>query len=186
MLEELLSKNGDWIKVALDKVQLLTCVEPSEFMCGDPISWHSEDTCIWEVLSLKHTNSCIFISCLRKILYLLIYLITELSSSWEGANCAAIQDLPILFWNPKVHYHVHKSPPLVPILSQIDPVHTTPSCLSKIYFNIVHILVFLVVSFLLAFPPISYKLSSSPPFLLHALPSHPPWLDHSKYTWQRV
>jgi hypothetical protein len=31
-------------------------------------------------------------------------------------------------------------------------------------------LVFLVVSFLLAFPPISYMHSSSPPFVLHALP----------------
>jgi hypothetical protein len=30
------------------------------------------------------------------------------------------------------------SPPLVPILSLIDPVHTIPSHLSKIYFNIVH------------------------------------------------
>jgi hypothetical protein len=31
-------------------------------------------------------------------------------------------------------------------------------------------LVFLVVSFLLAFPPDSYTHSSSPPFMLHALP----------------
>jgi hypothetical protein len=30
------------------------------------------------------------------------------------------------------------SSPLVPILSLIDPVHTIPSYLSKIYFNIVH------------------------------------------------
>jgi hypothetical protein len=28
-----------------------------------------------------------------------------------------------------------KFPPQVPILSQIDPVHTTPSYLSKIHFN---------------------------------------------------
>jgi hypothetical protein len=36
------------------------------------------------------------------------------------------------FMEPEGSLPVDKSPPLVPILSQIDPVHATSSCLSKI------------------------------------------------------
>jgi hypothetical protein len=61
----------------------------------------------------------------------------ELRPSWEAANCAPTQELSSILWNPKVQYRIHKSPPLVPILSHIDPIHTIPSRLSKIHFNFV-------------------------------------------------
>jgi hypothetical protein len=64
----------------------------------------------------------------------LTYLLTELSPSWEAANCTASQELPSSLWNPKVHCRVRKSNPLLPILSQIDPIHSIPSSRTSQHF----------------------------------------------------
>jgi hypothetical protein len=113
----------------------------------------------------------------------------ELSPTWETANRSAAEEFSKTLWKPHAHYLVHKSPPLVPILSQINPVHISPYYLSKIHFNInvpTNVMIFLMVSFLLGFSPISSMHSYSPHSCYMPCLSHPPWLIHSNYTWHKV
>jgi hypothetical protein len=112
----------------------------------------------------------------------------ELSPSWEAINCAASEKLTRILCSLKVHSLLHsldpsngpypepdQTIPYHPILSLKDPSTSTSS----------YIMVFLVVSFLLAFPPITYMHSSSQSFMPHAPPSQPLWFN-SNYTWRRV
>ena len=54
-------------------------------------------------------------------------------SNWFSAS----QETPRILWYPKVHYRIHMFLLPVPILSQLDPVHTPTSHYLKIHPNII-------------------------------------------------
>ena len=61
----------------------------------------------------------------------------EQSPSLEAIGFLASQEVLCILWNPKVHYRIHKCPPPVPILSQLNPVHTSTSHFLKIHLDII-------------------------------------------------
>jgi len=93
--------------------------------------------------------------------------------SSEANSRSASHEIPRLLRNLKVHYGIHEGLPMVPMLSEMNPVHALPLYFRKIHYNII-------------LPPIPRSSKWSPPFRFsdqksssHScyMPraSHPPW-----------
>jgi len=61
----------------------------------------------------------------------------EQSPSWEANRFSASQEIPHILLDPNVLYRNHQCPPPVPILSQLDPLHTPASYFPKIHLNVI-------------------------------------------------
>jgi hypothetical protein len=91
----------------------------------------------------------------------------EPSAFGEAADCSVTQEFPSILRSLTVHYHFHKSPPLVLILSRITLLLTIPFYLSETCFNVV----FLSKSKALELS-LSFWLSHQNPISIPLLPMH--------------
>jgi hypothetical protein len=113
----------------------------------------------------------------------------ELSPSREANSHSASQEISRVLWNLNVHYRVHNSPPLIPILSKMNPVHTPPPYFPNNQFNIIFSSMPKSYTWFLTFVFSDENLISISR-LSHVCymrrQSHRPWLYHPNNIWWSV
>jgi hypothetical protein len=90
-------------------------------------------------IGIRSTGVNHYIAKLDNACYLLTYLLYSMVQDiiWKADCHSACQKYPVFLWNPTVHYRVHTSAPLDPILSQLNPVRPINPCLPKVHLNVI-------------------------------------------------
>jgi hypothetical protein len=99
----------------------LPCTSSGRYRSSIPLIYATEHRYAWIDMGEKPIH--FFLQLLPMYSHYLLTYLMENSPSWEANQFAASQEIPRILWNPKVHYRIHKCPPPVSILSQLDLVH---------------------------------------------------------------
>jgi hypothetical protein len=131
----------------------------------------------WQMLLCNRhgSNLCLFYGSSFMLLIWLLQLTNweEHSPFWEANSSSASQVIPLILWNPKVHYRIHTSPPPVSALSEMNPFY---ALCPPVHAQIVQAVSFLKRSIqspqcIFLHPRASHVYPTSP--------TYPPLFDHS-------
>jgi hypothetical protein len=107
--------------------------------------------------------------------------------TWLSLSLSKI--ILLSLWKPKIRYRIHKSPPLDPISSQLNPVRPIDPCFPKVQLNVILPPTPRSSQWSLPFgPPNQNPLNTSPlPHACHMFcPLHPPWFNYPNNIWWRI
>jgi hypothetical protein len=106
----------------------------------------------------------------------------EQNSLWEANSHLLSQEISRLLWNLNVNYRTYKSPPLDPILSQMNPNHTLSSYFFKIrskLFSYLSTCLLSNLSLQISRQELSYACYIPNPF-------NYPWIYQHNNAWRRL
>jgi hypothetical protein len=122
-----------FILCLLDPVMLFITLFSTTFGPCPCFFVRADDT--QRAMQLFHMDLSSAFECSRDDLWL-----DNKSNTWEANSRSASQEIPQisrLWGNPKVHYCVHKSPPVDLIPRHVNPINILPHYFMKSHFNII-------------------------------------------------